>query len=95
MEKPLRIEKFDISLGIVGIYGFKTVELFINAANKIISNELNYTLGKEFFMSSVVNMALNDNNSVSLSLVKFFVPMGTSLQIMNTTKLPEPDLFYI
>ena len=93
LEKPLRIEKFDISLGIVGIYGFKTVELFINAANKIISNELNYTLGKEFFMSSVVNMALNDNNSVSLSLVKFFVPMGTSLQIMNTTKLPEPDLF--
>ena len=93
LEKPSRVENFDISLGIVGIYGFKTVELFINAANKIYANNLNYTLGEEFFMSSVVNVALKDNNSVSLLLVKFFVPLGNSIQIMNATKLPDPDLF--
>lgn len=93
LEKPSRIENFDLYSGIVGIYGFKTVELFINAANKIFLTNLNCNSDEEFFMSSVVNMALQDNYSVSLSFVKFFVPLGNSIQIVNATKLPEPDLF--
>jgi len=47
----------------------------------------------EIFMSSVINMALKETNSVSLSKVKFFVPLGNPDQIEKATKLPDPDFF--
>jgi choline kinase len=93
LEKPSKIENFDVSLGLIGIYGFKSVEMFITAANKIIHDEMKSSSDKETFMSSIVNMALRQNNLASLSLVKFFVPLGNPNQIEKATKLPDPDFF--
>lgn len=96
LEKPSKIENFDVSLGLIGVYGFKSVEIFVTAANKLICNEIQSTYppgGGEIFMSSVINMALKETNSVSLSIVKFFVPLGNPDQIEKASKLPDPDFF--
>jgi hypothetical protein len=70
-----------------GIYGFQTKSLFMNVAKELIYS--NNTYKNEFYMSSLYNILLNNNDNIETILVKSTVCIGTPSDINNSiTKIP-------
>lgn len=84
IEKPENNLNIDIHKGVIGVYGFKSIEIFLHEVNlsseeKVIS---------EFFISTVINRLITKGKILSSSIVYEFYPMGTLDQINNLDNLP-------
>ena len=91
VEKPKSNQGLDISKGVIGIYGFGTAQLFLEAGETILKQEST----NEQFMSSVVNQLLRNGSTASISEVTSFYPMGTPAQIDRNTNMPNPNLMLL
>jgi len=84
IEKPEFDSNVDINKGLIGIYGFKSIEIFLHEVNLCSKKEVN----SEFFISTIINRLLIKEKTLSISMVYEFYPMGTLDQINNLENLP-------
>lgn len=91
VEKPKTSEGLDTSKGIVGIYGFRNVAIFVEHSQEIIKSPNS----SERFMSDVVNRMLRYGFNAEVNEILEFVPMGTPSQLASATKLPDPEFMVL
>jgi hypothetical protein len=87
IEKPKSTDSIDVSRGIIGMYGFKTIKSFLESSFNLLKEKSE----QEVYISAVVNEILAQGGKLQKSEVQTFFPMGNLNQLESIKSLPDPS----